>query len=144
MLTSPDLLKILLNVCEDQNISLLCAQPFDSGMLTSKILDKNYLDTHKKSMCHSSMSELIFEGKVKISKDLQEQANLRNVNLQHIALRYLLDLDITTILTDVETSAEITDNLKALKIPPHTHKQLQDIQLILDFENYFDSPKREN
>lgn len=142
LFTSPDLVKTLVSFCEENSIALFCTEPLEGGLLTSfensGLIMQKYIEFQDKS----PLLELITKGKLEFSENLSELFTYSEAKLNHFALRYLLDIDVNSVLIGVESSAQIIDNLKALKLPLLTENEKLGIQNIIDFENYYDSPKR--
>lgn len=128
LLTSPDLLKSLLTICENKNVSLIAINPVNDEFYDFK---ENY-----------SISSLLIEGMEKTNLQLHELAQSLNITKHQLALRYLLDLNLTSILIRATSLEHINETVKPLRLPPFSSSQLQTIFSAIDFTTYYPSPKR--
>lgn len=117
--------------CKDHKKGLIAFSPLAQGRLSDKYINGIPDDAR--------LSNATDEYKAKIGLDdlqltkirlLGELANQRGETLSQLAIQWLLQNGVTSVLIGVRTKEQLLENLKALEMPPLTKQELKLIDKI--------------
>lgn len=111
---------------------LIAFSPLAQGRLTDKYINEIPQDSRLATKSEEYKNKIGFnEHQIKIIKSLNIIASKRDEKLSQMAIQWLLQKGVTSVLIGVRTKEQLLENINALNMPPLSKSELMDIEYII-------------
>ncbi len=121
----------LFEYLEENGMGSIIYSPLAQGLLTDKYINNIPEDSRAAKDTGYLQKDTITENKIKKVKELNEIAEDRGQSLSQMALAWVLDKDVTSVLVGASRVEQIVENVETLNNLTFTNDELAAIEAIL-------------